>query len=111
MVSIFGSKVKSEHRHVPERVKLDGKQRAYDFEYSCVKVKNGKKYTVEGVITTDNLAHAKTRTKAIYDGLRDKIADGKSVNSKKLEKVVKKALHHDSDLKSIEITIKKKHSS
>jgi hypothetical protein len=105
MISLFGSKVKHEHKGKPHEVKHGGK-RAYDFEYSCVK--NGKKYTVEGVISTDNLDHAKKRTGEIYKGLRDKIADG-HVTPKKLEKIVKKALHHESDLKSIEIHIKKKH--
>lgn len=105
MASVLVSKVKHEQYHKPHHVKQGG-LKAYDFEYSCVKY--GKKFSVGGVIKTDSLEHAKRRTNYIYKNLRTTISSNKHVAAKKLEKAVRKCLHHTSDLKSVRIAILKR---
>lgn len=112
MVTIFGrlfgrSNVKHEHCHTPRKVTHNG-ERAFDFSYECVK--HGRKITVNGVMDTDTSAHAKERAEAIYKGLRSYIESHKTskLTEEKLAKVVKKELHHGSDLLKISLDLKKK---
>jgi hypothetical protein len=102
-MSILSSKVKHSHGQSPHAVQYNG-ERAYTFKYSCVR--HGKKFTINGIISTDNHKHAEGRTSAIYGALKKEINKHHDASEKKLTSLVKKQLHHSTDLKKIDIKIK-----
>jgi len=70
---------------------------------------NGKHRTIEvsGRIKTD---HPRARVDSVFSKVKAKIEDtrGDKLKAKKIEKVVKRALHHKSDLKSFKFENKHK---
>jgi hypothetical protein len=95
---IFGSTFNNYHAE-PRRVKEEG---AHAYSIKFITEKRGKTYSVTGVIRSE---HAKERAKLVYEKLEKLINKRKHVSPIDLERALKKALHHKSDLLKHKITI------